>query len=74
MGAKSLSELKEHALYLIFMGVILVLFWYSIWGIADEFQEYFHKKYNLSKLYFYTIIILVIVLTIGLHPQFLEKL
>jgi len=74
MGAKSLSEVKEHALYLICMGVILVLFWYSVWGIADEFQEYFYKNYNVSKLYFHTIIILLILLTIGLHPQFLEKL
>ena len=74
MGTKSLSEVKEHALYVIFMGVILVLFWYSVWGIADELQEYFYKKYDVSKLYFYTIIILVIVIIIGLHPQFLEKL
>ena len=74
MGAKSLSELKEHALYIIFMGVIVVLFWHAVWGFADELQEYFHKKYDVSKLYFYTTLFLMIVLIIGLHPQFLEKL
>ena len=74
MVLKSLGRLEGHALSVLFMAFILVMFWHAIWGLADNLENYLERTYGLKKVFFDSLTILIVVLIIGMYPEILEKL
>ncbi len=75
--ANSLStdlRVEEHALFILFISIILILFWYSVWYFLDEFTEVLHKKYGIRKFTTNTVFLLIVLLCVGLFPQVLRKI
>jgi hypothetical protein len=74
MPIKYLGQLEEHAAFMIFIAVIVILLWHGIWALTDELQHYLERRFGLNRIYFNVMSIMLVVLIIGLHPQMLEKL
>jgi hypothetical protein len=67
-------RLEEHAFFILFIALVLIVWWYAVWGLLDEFTIYLHKKYGIQKRNIYAVFLLVIVLLIGIFPQILKKI
>jgi len=74
MVVKSLGQLEEHAYFILFGSVILVLFWHGIWGLADNLEHYLKDRHGIRKEYFNIATVMLVVLIIGVFPKILEKL
>ena len=75
--ASSLSaniRLEEHAFFIIFIALILMVFWHAVWELLGELTDYLHKKYGMKKVHIYMISLLGVLLLIGIFPQILEKI
>ena len=67
-------RLEEHAFFIVFISIILVIFWYAVWGFLDEFTEQLNKKYGIRKTTIYFTFLLMVMLLIGIFPQILQKI
>ena len=74
MSLKILGRLEEHAFFVLFMSVILIMLWHGIWGLADNLEQYLHERYEVKKLYYNIATVFAVVLVIGLYPQILDRL
>lgn len=75
--ANSLSttiRLEEHAFFVLFIALILMVFWHSVWQLLDEFTEFMNKKYGIRKLSINIVLLLIVLLLIGIFPQILQKI
>jgi hypothetical protein len=73
LGASLLKQ-EEHAAFVLFLAFLLVLFWYAIWGLTDEFVEEVQRRYGVSKGRVYAGILAAVLLFIVAFPQMLQKL
>ena len=67
-------KLEEHAFFILFIAVILMVFWHAVWELLGELTDYLHKKYGMKKVHIYMLSLLSVVLLIGVFPQILEKI
>ena len=67
-------RLEEHAVFILFISFILILFWYAVWQLLDEFTEFLNKKYGIRRLSVNTLFLLIVLLFIGIFPQILQKI
>ena len=67
-------QLEEHAFFVIFIAVVLMVFWHAVWELLGEFTDYLNKVYGIKKRDVYLISLLLVILLIGIFPQILEKL
>jgi hypothetical protein len=67
-------RMEEHAFFILFIALVLIVWWYAVWGLLDEFTSYLHKKYGIQKRNIYAIFLLLVVLLIGIFPQILKKI
>ena len=67
-------RLEEHAFFILFIGIILIMFWYAVWHFLEEFTEFLNKKYGIRKLSTNTAFLLIVLLFIGVFPQILQKI
>lgn len=67
-------RMEEHAFFILFIALVLIVWWYAVWGLLDEFTTYLHKKYGIQKRNIYAIFLLFVVLLIGIFPQILKKI
>lgn len=65
--------LEEHALFIVFVSVLLVLMWFSMWGLLDEFVDWAEERYQQPKARIYGGILLGVVLLILLFPESLQR-
>ena len=69
-----ITKLEEHAFFVLFIGILLIMFWHAIWELLNEVTEYLHTKRGLKKWQIYMLSLLIVLLMIGIFPQILEKL
>ena len=69
-----LGRLEEHAFFILFIAVLLMILWHAVWELLSELTEYLNARYGMKKRNIYIISILLILLLIGIFPQILEKL
>ena len=74
MAEKSLGRMEDHAFFIVFMGIILVIFWHGVWELLNEIMNHIHTRHGIEKWKLYVGSILAVVLLIGLFPQILERL
>jgi len=74
MAEKSLGRMEDHAFFIVFMGVILVLFWHGVWELLNEITNHIHTRHGIEKWKLYLGSIVGVLLLIGLFPQILERL
>ena len=67
-------KLEEHAFFILFIALILMVFWHAVWELLGELTEYVNKTYGIKKRDVYLISLLLVVLLIGIFPQILEKI
>jgi len=75
--ASSLSaniRLEEHAFFIIFIALILMVFWHAVWELLSELTIYLNQRYGIKKTHIYMISVLIVLLLIGIFPQILEKI
>ena len=73
--ARSLSiKMEEHAFFILFIAFIIVVFWYAVWELLDEFVEYLNRKYGVKNTHTNIVILLLVILIIGFFPQVLNKI
>ena len=74
MVGKSLGQLEEHAFFILFTAFILILFWHAVWGILDKIETVCEARFNITKIQFNILSVLIVILIIGLFPIILQKL
>jgi uncharacterized membrane protein YidH (DUF202 family) len=67
-------RLEEHAFFIVFIAMILIVFWYCIWELLQELTDHINDRHNIEKWKIYMAWLLVVFLLIGIFPQILEKL
>jgi hypothetical protein len=67
-------RLEEHAFFIVFMALILMIFWHAVWELLTEATEYLSVKYGVKKRTIYLLSVLGVLLLIGIFPQILKKL
>jgi succinate dehydrogenase hydrophobic anchor subunit len=73
MVVKSLGQLEEHAFFILFIALVVVLFWHGIWGLMDTVEQYAVNRLHIKKTVFNLATIILVLLIIGLFPQILLK-
>ena len=66
--------MEEHAFFILFIAFIIVVFWYAVWELLDEFVEYLNRKYGVKNTHTNIVILLLVILIIGFFPQVLNKI
>ena len=74
MIGKSLGQLEEHTFFILFTAFILILFWHAIWGILDKIETVCEARFNITKIQFNILSVLIVILIIVLFPIILQKL
>ena len=74
MMPPSLGRLEGYAFFTLFLGFMLVIFWFGAWGLLEEFFEYIQKKYKIAKWKLSMLFVLFVILMIGFFPQILQKI
>jgi len=74
MMSPSLGRLEEHAFFILFTGLMIVIFWYGAWALLEEFAEHLYRRYGISKWKISVIMLLFVIAMIGFFPQILEKI
>lgn len=74
MIGKSLGKLEEHTFFILFTAFILILFWHAVWGILDKIETVCERHFNLTKIQFNILSLLLVILVIRLFPMILQKL
>jgi len=69
-----ITKIEEHAFFILFIGVLLIMFWHAIWELLNEMTDYLHTKQGLKKWKVYVLSLLFVLLMIGIFPQILQKL
>jgi len=67
-------RLEEHAVFILFITLLLIIFWHAVWELLTEFAEELNKRYGIKKRNIYIISVLGVVSLIGIFPQILERL
>ena len=67
-------KLEEHAFFILFIALVLMVFWHAVWELLGELTDYLHEKYGMKKVHIYVLSLLGVLLLIGIFPQILEKL
>jgi len=70
----SIVELEKHAVFIIFLAFVLVIFWASSWHVFDEFVMYVHRRYQITKLNIYLYSLLFVFAFFAIYPKLLERL
>jgi hypothetical protein len=52
---------------------ILLLFWISVWGLADEGVEYLKEEYGVPKVYVFVGLFLIAMYFIAVSPEILRR-
>jgi hypothetical protein len=73
-GLSTTIKLEEHAFFILFVSLILMVFWHAVWELLGELTDYLHKRYGITKRNVYLISILVVILLVGIFPQILQKI
>ena len=66
--------MENHSFFILFIGVVLIIFWHAVWELLEEFTVYVAYVYNVPKRYVYIIEMTLVVLLIEMFPQILEKI
>lgn len=74
MMLPSLGRSEEHAFFILFIGFIIVLFWFGCWEIVNASVEHLHEKYGIAKWKICVIMLLFVILMIGFFPRILQKI
>lgn len=69
----TLGQLEETAVYDIFLGVILVLFWAATWGLIEEAVTRIQDRYEVPRWKIYLGLLLAVMIVVGICPQMLAK-
>jgi nitrate reductase gamma subunit len=67
-------RLEEHAAFILFITLLLIIFWHAVWELLTEFTEELSKRYGIKKRNIYIVSVLGVVSLIGIFPQILERL
>jgi len=74
MMSPSLGRFEEHALFILFTGLMIVIFWYGAWSLLDEVFQHLHRRYGIAKWKISVLFVLFVIFMIGFFPQILQKL
>ena len=74
MALRTLNDIENHALFILFLSFILIVFWYAIWELLTELTEHIHERHGIKKWKIYMLCLVLVILIIGIFPQILEKL
>jgi len=72
--AQSLGQIENHAFFVLFIAVILIIFWHAVWELLTEIAETIHRRHGVPKWKIYMGSIVMVILFIGVYPQILEKI
>lgn len=73
-GLSTTLKLEEHAFFILFIAVILMVFWHAVWELLGELTDYINKEYGIKKRDVYIISLMIVMLLIGIFPQILQKI
>jgi hypothetical protein len=73
MAIKSLGDLEKHAFYILFIAFVLILFWFSLWGLLDEIVDEIKRRSGCKKHGVYLGMLLVVLGIIAFFPRALER-
>ena len=74
IGLSGTYKLEEHAFFILFVAIILMVFWHAVWELLGELTDYIHKRYGVKKRDIYIISLLIVMLLVGIFPQILQKI
>ena len=70
----SLGRLEEHAFFIIFVAVLLIIFWHAVWELLTELTNHIHAQHGIPKWKIYSVSLLGFILIVGIFPQILKKI
>ena len=71
---QSLGDIENHAFFILFIAVILIIFWHAIWELLTELTETIHRRHGVPKWKIYMGSIIMVILFIGVYPGILKKI
>ena len=76
MIGSSLSRVRqeEHAIFILFIAVVIMIFWHSVWELLSDFTSYIEKKYGYVKWKIHAAFLVFILILILIFPQILSRI
>ncbi len=74
LGSRAYFKLEEHAAGILFIALVIILFWYAIWGLLDETSDTLKQKYGWSQTQIYLGCLGLVAALILLFPETLGRL
>ena len=73
-GSLSRVRLEEHAFFILFIAVVIMIFWHSVWELLSDFTSYIEKKYGYKRWKIHATSLLCILILIAVFPQILTRI
>lgn len=74
MFGVTLGRTEEHAFFILFIAVVLIIFWYAVWELLTELTNHINTRHGIEKWKIYTLSLTGVLLLIGIFPQILKKI
>ena len=69
----SFASLEQHAFFLVVLGIVMILFWLSVWGLTEELIEEQVRLRGWTRRQLYMVILAGVFLFFGLYPRILQR-
>jgi succinate dehydrogenase hydrophobic anchor subunit len=71
---KSLGQIEEHAFFILFLGILIIIFWHAVWELLEVIVGEINKRHGIPKWKLYVASIVMVILFIGVYPRLLERI
>jgi len=64
---------EKHAFFILFISVIAIAWWVSIWGLMEGYIDWLENNYKVKRVIIYLYLFAAVMLIIFLFPELLDK-
>ena len=73
-GSLSRIRQEEHAFFIIFIAIVIMVFWHSVWELLSDLTDYIKDKYGYVKWKIHFAFLVFILTLILIFPQVLTRI
>ena len=74
MAQETLGRLENHTFYILFICILVIIFWQSVWELVADFVIFVEHRYGIKRWKVYSALLIMVILLIEFHPIFLDKI
>jgi hypothetical protein len=67
------AQLECHALFLLLLGFVMILFWVAVWGLTEDVIDEYVKTKGWTRRELYSLLLLGVLAFFTMYPRLLQR-